>query len=102
MERFAPGVPVRCRSFEGVLTSRSQPASAAASAYRDTARANAFLLLGAAMDRHPAASAPADTVLLRTQAVAVRVTLLPVADERVGERPLAVNSGTLTGGPLTD
>ena len=61
-------LPLDC-AFEGVRPSLSQPASAARSAYRDMARANAFLLLGAAIDGHPATPALADIAMLPAQSV---------------------------------
>ena len=59
-------MPMEC-AFEKVEGSLARPATSAATSYQDLARANALLLLGAAIDGHPATPALADIALLPVQ-----------------------------------
>ena len=56
-------LPLEC-AFERVEGSLTREATSTAASYRDTARANAVLLLAAAIDGHPATPALADVALL--------------------------------------
>jgi cell division protein FtsW (lipid II flippase) len=64
-------MPMEC-AFEKVEGSLARPATSAATSYRDLARANALLLLAAAIDGHPATPALADSALLPGQSAAAK------------------------------
>ena len=60
--------PLEC-AFEKVDGALARSATPATSAYHDMARANALLLLGAAMDGHPVTPALADVAMLPVEPV---------------------------------
>lgn len=64
-------VPLEC-AFEAVEGSLASYAARRANAYHDVARANALLLLGAAVDGHPAVPALADSAMLPVEPRSVR------------------------------
>jgi len=62
-------MPLEC-AFERVEGTLARQATSTAASYRDTARANALLLLAAAIDGHPATPALADVALLPVESAA--------------------------------